>query len=100
MARIRKHRDKWQVLYRDPATKRERSAGVFSRKSDASRQRRTIEYQLENGDWIDSTLQKTLYAEWARTWIDTRSGLKRSTFDGYVSLLDNRIIPVFGKARL
>ena len=100
MARIRKHRDKWQVLYRDPATKRERSAGVFSRKSDASRQRRTIEYQLENGDWIDSTLQKTLYAEWARTWIDTRSDLKRSTFDGYVSLLDNRIIPVFGKARL
>jgi hypothetical protein len=25
MARIRKHRDKWQVLYRDPATKKERS---------------------------------------------------------------------------
>ena len=100
MARIRKHRSKWQVLYRDPTTKRERSAGAFSRRSDATRQRRTIEYQLENGDWIDPALQKTLYAEWARTWIDTRSDLKRSTFDGYMSLLDNRIIPVFGKARL
>ncbi len=100
MARIRKHRDKWQVLYRDPTTKRERSAGVFARKSDATRQRRTIEYQLENGDWIDPALQETLYAEWARTWIDTRSDLKRSTFDGYMSLLDNRIIPAFGKARL
>jgi len=100
MARIRKHRSKWQVLYRDPATKRERSAGVFNRKVDATRQLRAVEYKLEAGEWIDPTLQATLYADWARTWIETRSDLKRSTFDGYVSLLDNRIIPVFGKARL
>jgi hypothetical protein len=38
MARIRKHRDKWQVLYRDPATRKERSAGVFLRKGDAVRE--------------------------------------------------------------
>jgi hypothetical protein len=37
MARIRKHRNKWQVLYRDPATHKERSAGVFTRKGDANR---------------------------------------------------------------
>jgi hypothetical protein len=77
MARIRKHRDKWQVLYRDPATKKERSAGVFTRKSDATRQRRAIEYRLQTGDWIDPSLQETLYADWAKTWIAARSASAR-----------------------
>jgi len=100
MARIRKHRSKWQVLYRDPATKRERSAGVFNRKVDATRQLRAVEYKLEAGEWIDPTLQATLYADWARTWIDTRSDLKPKTLDGYVSLLNSRILPSFGDVRL
>ncbi len=100
MARIRKHRDKWQVLYRDPATKRERSAGVFNRKVDATRQLRAVEYKLEAGEWIDPTLQATRYADWARTWIDTRSDLKPKTLDGYMSLLNSRILPTFGEIRL
>jgi hypothetical protein len=60
MARIRKQRSNWQVLYRDPATKRERSAGVFNREVDATRQLRAVEYKLEAGEWIDPTLQATL----------------------------------------
>jgi len=100
MARIRKHRSKWQVLYRDPATKRERSAGVFNRKVDATRQLRAVEYKLEAGELIDPTLQATLYADWARTWIETRSDLKPKTLDGYVSLLNSRILPTFGDVRL
>ncbi len=100
MARIRKHRSKWQVLYRDPATKRERSAGVFKRKVDATRQLRSVEYKLEAGEWLDPTLQATRYADWARTWIDTRSDLKPKTLDGYMSLLNSRILPTFGETRL
>ena len=100
MARIRKHREKWQVLFRDPATKRERSAGVFSRKSDATRQRRVLEHQLEVGDWIDPALRRTPFGLWAARWLKTRSHLKPKTVAGYESLLRSRILPTFGDARL
>jgi integrase len=100
MARIRKHRNKWQVLYRDPATKRERSAGVFDRKGDATKQRRAIEYRLQAGEWIDPSLQETLYADWAGAWIDARSDLKLKTLDGYRSLLRSRVLPTFGAVQL
>jgi integrase len=100
MARIRKHRNKWQVLYRDPATKKERSAGVFTRKSDATKQRRAIEYRLQTGEWIDPRLQETLYVDWATAWIEARSDLKPKTLDGYQSLLRSRVLPMFGEVRL
>lgn len=100
MARIRKHRDKWQVLYRDPATKKERSAGVFTRKSDATRQRLRIEYDLANEDLIDPSLKATPFEVWAKEWLKSRSGLKPKTLDGYASLLNSRILPTFGTARL
>jgi integrase len=52
MARIRKHRERWQVLFRHPATKREVSAGVFARKGDAEKVRREVEYRIAVGRWI------------------------------------------------
>jgi integrase len=73
---------------------------VFTRKADATRQLRAVEYKLEAGEWLDPTLQATRYADWARTWIDTRSDLKPKTLDGYMSLLNSRILPTFGEARL
>lgn len=73
---------------------------MFTRKADATRQLRAVEYKLEAGEWLDPTLQATRYADWERTWIDTRSDLEPKTLDGYMSLLNNRIIPAFGEARL
>lgn len=67
MARIRKHRNKWQVLYRDPATKRERSAGVFRTKHAAGEVRVEIEYRLSKERWIDpdrTPPDKTLAVWW------------------------------------
>ncbi len=100
MARIRKHRNKWQVLYRDPATGRERSAGTFTRKSDATRQRQAVEYKTQTGEWIDPTLQATPYGEWAQTWIDTKTHLRPKTLATYESLFNSRILTRFGEARL
>jgi integrase len=45
-------------------------------------------------------LQATRYADWARTWINTRSDLKPKTLDGYMSLFNSRILPAFGEIRL
>jgi integrase len=100
MARIRKHRNKWQVLYRDPTTGRERSDGTFTRKSDATRHRRDLEYELQNDKRLDPILQATLYADWAETWIATKTHLKPKTLAGYESLFNSRIVPRFGDARL
>ncbi len=100
MARIRKHYGKWQVLYRDPATKRERSIGVFTRKGDATRMKRQLEYQLETGEWIDPALKQTRLDAWAAQWLATRSHLKPKTIETYESLLNARVLPAFGEARL
>jgi hypothetical protein len=100
MARIRKHRNKWQVLYRDPATKKERSAGVFDRKSDATKQKRAVEYKLQTGEWIDPALQSIVYADWVATWLSTKAHLKPKTVAGYESLFDSQILPQFGSAKL
>jgi hypothetical protein len=56
MARIRKHRNKWQVLYRVPAAKKEQSVGAFTLKSDATKQGRAIAYRLETEDFRDSSI--------------------------------------------
>jgi integrase len=45
-------------------------------------------------------LQATAFAEWAQTWIDTKTHLKPKTLEGYESLFRSRILPVFGTARL
>lgn len=100
MARIRKHRNKWQILYRDPVTKHEKSAGVFSKKSDAERERRNLEYRLSFGEWIDPEGKRTPYGDWAETWLATRAHVKPKTLEGYLSLLNSRILPTFGSRRL
>lgn len=100
MARIRLHRGKFQVLARDPATGKEVSEGVFTLKKDANRHRRIVEYRQEMGDWVSPASRRTPYADWAETWLSTRSHLKPKTLDGYRSLLDSRVLPRFGTARL
>jgi len=62
MARVRKHRQKWQVLYRDP-TGRERSAGVYALKNAADRVKRSIETDLDRGEWFDPAPGRTQLLE-------------------------------------
>ena len=93
---MRKKRDKWQVLYRDPVTKQEHSAGVFVRKGDASRALIAIEHDLQTGLWVDPRRGQIGLREWAETWTSTRTHLKPSTIAAEQSLLASRIIPVFG----
>jgi hypothetical protein len=100
VARVRKHYGKWQVLYRDPSTKRERSAGVFSRKGDADKKRRILEYRIETGEWIDPALGRTAFASWSNDWIASRAHLTPKTLEGYRSLLNSRVLPTFADVDL
>ncbi len=100
MARVRKHRRKWQVLFIDPDTKREKSAGVFTRKKDADSHKKHLDLALEVGDWIDPALRKTRFSDWADQWLRTRANLTPKTIEGYASLLRSRILPHFGHREL
>jgi hypothetical protein len=66
MAHIRKHRGKWQLRYTNPTTKKEKSAGVFQKKSDANRAKLIIESDIAMGRWIepDRTAQRTNLSDW------------------------------------
>lgn len=100
MGYVRRHRGKWQVLYRDPATKRERSAGTFVRKSDANGTLIAVEHDLQAGLWTDPKRGRITLSEWAEAWKGTRSHLKPSTLAAERSLLSSRILPVFGDGHL
>lgn len=93
MARVRKHREKWQVLYRDP-TGRERSAGVYVLKYEADRVKRSIETDLDRGEWFDPAPGKnTTVGMFAPVWLSGRVDLKPSTRAGYEQILSARILP-------
>lgn len=100
MARIRKRGAKYHVSYRDPVTRGERSAGAFTRKIDAEKQKRAVEYQLQAGEWIDPKLQATPYGEWVQQWFDAQSHVRVGTRENNASALNARILPVFGEASL
>ncbi|MCZ6739467.1 MAG: site-specific integrase [Actinobacteria bacterium] len=93
MARIRKHRNKWQVLFRDP-TGKERSAGVYSTRVVADRKRRQVETDIDRGEWFDPTAGRlTTVGDFAPVWIQGRVDLKPSTKAGYEQILSARILP-------
>ena len=100
MARIRKHRDKWQVLYRDPVTKREKSAGVFPRKGDANQVKLTIERDIATGHWIERRDGLVALRDWAVRWHASTAALAPKTVADYDSLLRTWIFPTFGDTAL
>jgi hypothetical protein len=79
MARIRKRGNKHYVLQRNPVTKKEQVVGIYTRKIDAQKQKRAVEYQLQAGEWIDPKLQATPYGEWAQQWFNAQSHLRIGT---------------------
>lgn len=99
MARIKKHRGKWQVLFRD-AEGRERSAGTYTFKSDAQKRKVQVERERELGTFVDPALSAYSFASWTETWLSSQVGLRLTTQAFYESLLRSRILPRFGGSRL
>jgi integrase len=94
VARIRKHRSKWQVLYRDPATKRERSAGVFRTKVAATRVQLEIEHRVATSRWVDPdrTATTVIFNAWWHqvepTWLRRAESTRARDASYYTSLID------------
>lgn len=84
----------WRARYRDP-TGREHSRS-FSRKIDAERWLASVETAKTRGEWIDPTLGRTPFGQWAEQWLDSKRRLKPKTRDTYASLLRTLILNEFG----
>ncbi|MHB1929455.1 MAG: tyrosine-type recombinase/integrase [Acidimicrobiales bacterium] len=89
---------RWRARYRD-VNGRTRSQ-TFDRKSDAERFLALNGVQLHRGEWIDPSLRRTMFSDWAQTWWETTVKLRPNTRRGYWLLLHNHALPAFGDARL
>ena len=78
---------------------RERSKS-FDRRIDAERWLVSAESSKQRGDWVDPSLGRTTFGEWAERWLESKRSLKPKTRYGYRGLLDSRILPTFGRIAL
>lgn len=85
---------RWRARYRGPDG-RERSR-TFDRRSDAERWLATNEIAKARGEWIDPTLGRCTFAEWAEQWQTTLVDLRPATRDRDLRILRVHLVPHFG----
>jgi len=73
---------------------------TFDRKSDAEKWLTDQLARANRGQWIDPNAGLISFADYATNWLTAKSRIKPKTRLGYRSLLNSRILPVFGRARL
>src|SRR4051794_10655511 len=96
MASIRqKPSGRWEVRYRDPDGKMR--GKTFPNKTDAKAFKSRTEADLQRGQWLDPAVLSTPFEDWASDWLRTRGHRKPSTLRSYEGLLNNHVLPVFGK---
>lgn len=87
----------WLARYRGPDGRQ--YSRTFLRKVDAERWLRTEESRADRGEWVDPAAGKATFGAWAETWLESLD-LKPATRANYVSNLNSRVLPTFGKAQL
>jgi integrase len=89
----------WKVRYRDP-DRVERSR-TFRTEADARRFASKIEVSVNEGTYIDPSLGRTLFKDWANDWLEgTAPALKPHTVAGYRTLLRKHVLPALGTMQL
>jgi integrase len=88
----------WEARYRDPLG-RER-ARTFNTKREAEQFLGRQSADIQRGDYLDPRLARTTFEQWAKEWLATTVHLKPKTQASYESILNGRVLPTFGKARI
>ncbi len=73
---------------------------TFDRKIDAEKWLTDQLAKANRGQWIDPNAGLISFADYTTSWLLAKSRIKPKTRAGYRSLLDSRILPVFGRTRL
>jgi integrase len=89
---------RYRARYRDP-NGRSRSQ-TFSTKGEARRFLDRNSTDMQRGDWVDPTMRRTRFEDWATTWWETTRRLRPSTRRGYHQLLYRQVLPYFAGRRL
>jgi integrase len=93
---------RYDVRYRDP-TGRTRTK-TFRRRKDADAYASTVEVNLHRGEWVDPNAGRLLFADYAASWVETRTThrgkLAPRTVELYRQQLAAHILPTFGAVEL
>ncbi|MDK1016411.1 MAG: tyrosine-type recombinase/integrase [Actinomycetota bacterium] len=73
---------------------------TFDRKADAKRWLTDQLATSNQGRWIDPNAGQVDFAHYSTAWLTAKTRIKEKTHAGYQSLLESRILPTFGRARL
>ena len=73
---------------------------TFATKADANAWLAGQQTDTGRGTWVDPSLGKELFGEYARKWLETRSDLAETTRAKYQGLLGLHILPAFGHCRI
>src|SRR5689334_3947702 len=88
----------WETRWREPDGRQRKR--TFAKKSDADRYCTAIESSLLTGGYVDPSRSRVTVGAYAEQWVAGRTRLKPKTVAGYRSLLDNRVLPRWGRVRL
>jgi len=95
MAHVEKRgQGRWRARYRAPDG-RERSR-TFDRKIDADRWLAGVEVSKARGEWLDPSLGRVTFADWAAEWSRTIVDLRDSTATRDLGIVRNHLTPRFG----
>ena len=76
------------------------SSGTFLAKADALAYLSTIETDFRRGAWIDPRAGQVTVRSYSEEWLERRPELSVRTVELYQYLLDNHILPAFGRTSL
>jgi integrase len=96
--RVQAGRVTYRARYRDPSGRERKKS--FTRKTDAQRFLVGVEDAKLRGAYVPPEAGRDGFAEWAERWFRTTLDLKPGTRRTYRQLLDNQVLPTFGRSTL
>ena len=91
---------RFQASYIAPSGHRRTAPTTFATKTDAGEWLTRVKVSILEGRWRDPILARVPVADYARTWIDQRPGLRPRTTDLYRWLVTRHIEPFFARTTL
>ena len=86
---------RYRVRYRKPDHKQTDKRG-FRTKRDAELFLASVEVAKNSGRYIDPTRARVSIGDWMNKWVETRTDLRRSTFDRLEGVVRLHIVPSLG----
>ena len=91
---------RWQARYQTPADDRVSAPETFQTRANAAAYLAKVQTGMDRGDWIDPTVAKQTFAEYATAWLTDRADLRPRTAELYRGLLNRHLIPHLGDVPL